>query len=136
MSVFVDDMQAPFGRMVMCHMIADTRAELLEMADQIGVARKWIQQRGRAGEHFDICKKMRAKAVMKGAVEITMLELAEKTFGRRSEDGRGRYLLEAPRRVHERRTPPGARQALGHDGDGGAGPPEAGIPGRGQEHAP
>lgn len=92
MSVYVDDMEAPFGRMVMCHMIADTRAELLEMADQIGVARKWIQHRGQAGEHFDICKAMRAKAVRLGAKEVTMLELAEKTFGRRGEDGRGRYL--------------------------------------------
>ena len=44
MSVYVDDMEAGFGRMVMCHMWADTLDELLEMADAIGVQRKWLQR--------------------------------------------------------------------------------------------
>jgi len=39
-TVYVDDMRAPFGRLVMCHMIADTDGELLEMADRIGVQRR------------------------------------------------------------------------------------------------
>ena len=43
MAVYVDNMQAQFGRMKMCHMIADSTEELLAMADRIGVARKWIQ---------------------------------------------------------------------------------------------
>lgn len=56
MSVYVDDMRAPFGRMVMSHMIADTHEELLEMADRVGVALKWIQHPGKLRrEHFDIC---------------------------------------------------------------------------------
>ena len=66
MSVYVDDMRAPFGRMILCHMIADTDAELHAMADQIGVARRWHQ-----GDHYDISLSMRAKAVGFGAVEIT-----------------------------------------------------------------
>jgi hypothetical protein len=41
--VYVDDMRAKYGRMVMCHLIADTDAELHAMAKAIGVARRWHQ---------------------------------------------------------------------------------------------
>ena len=70
--VIVDDMKAPFGRMVMCHMLADTTEELLEMADRIGIDRKWIQRPGQLGEHFDICQSKRALAITNGAQEVTM----------------------------------------------------------------
>jgi hypothetical protein len=83
-TVYVDDMEAPFGRMKMCHMIADTHKELVEMADSIGVARKWIQQKGTAQEHFDIAMSKRALAVQNGAVEITLVELAQMTYARRA----------------------------------------------------
>lgn len=70
--VIVDDMKAQFGRMVMCHMLADTTEELLEMADKIGVDRKWLQRPGQLGEHFDICKSKRELAIAAGAKEVTM----------------------------------------------------------------
>lgn len=78
MSVYVDDMRAPFGNMVMCHMWADSDAELLAMADRIGVQRKWIQghptlsfgkHRNARWVHFDIALSKRALAVRHGAVE-------------------------------------------------------------------
>ena len=65
-------------------MIADTTDELLAMADQIGLKRKWLQKPGTADEHFDIGMGLRAKAVAAGAVEISMRELAMKCQARRS----------------------------------------------------
>ena len=72
---YVDDMRAPFGRLVMCHMIADSTEELQAMADRIGVARRWIQKAGTWAEHYDICLSKRSLAVEHGAVEITSKEL-------------------------------------------------------------
>lgn len=71
MTVYVGSMQAKFGRMTMCHMIADTTAELTAMADAIGVQRKWIQYPGTPKEHFDIALSKRTLAVVNGAIEIT-----------------------------------------------------------------
>lgn len=67
MAVYVDDMKAPYGRMIMCHMIADHEDELHAMAARIGVARKWYQ-----GDHYDIALSKRARAIFEGAVPITM----------------------------------------------------------------
>lgn len=75
MSVYVDDMRAHFGRMIMCHMLADRTEELLAMADTIGVARRWIQYPGTDREHFDVCLAKRAEAVRRGAIEVRMREL-------------------------------------------------------------
>jgi len=71
MTVYVDDMKVSFGRMIMCHMVADTTAELFAMVDKIGVARKWIQHPGTSQEHFDIALSKRALAVQHGVIEIT-----------------------------------------------------------------
>ena len=75
MTVYVDDMRAKFGRMVMCHMVADTLDELHAMADKIGVARRWYQgpPHGR-WPHYDIALSKRALAVAAGAREITWRE--------------------------------------------------------------
>ena len=78
--VYVDGMKAAFGRMIMCHMIADSHDELLAMADKIGVARKWIQKAGTPREHFDICLTKRRMAVKQGAQEIGRLELGRRLF--------------------------------------------------------
>lgn len=83
MSVYVDDMAAKVGRMKMCHMIADTSAELLAMADVLGIDRKWIQYPFTYKEHFDICLSKRATAVKAGAVQVSMKELARILMKRR-----------------------------------------------------
>lgn len=76
MAVYVDDMKARFGRMIMCHMIADTTEELLTMARKIGVQIKWLQKSGTAQEHFDICMSMRDKAIANGAISISWRQTA------------------------------------------------------------
>jgi hypothetical protein len=68
--VYVDNMRAPYRGMIMCHMGADTIEELHEMAQKIGLARRWFQ-----GDHYDICKAKRAIAVAFGAKQITAREL-------------------------------------------------------------
>ncbi|WP_417357419.1 DUF4031 domain-containing protein [Gallaecimonas pentaromativorans] len=73
-AVYVDNMQAPFRGMVMCHMLADTEAELHAMAEKIGMQRRWHQHPGTHKSHYDINQDMRALAVAHGAVEITLKE--------------------------------------------------------------
>lgn len=69
MTVYVDDVRHRFGRMIMCHMWADTEAELLEMADRIGVQRKWIQRPPKASWlHFDVSVGKKTAAIAAGAV--------------------------------------------------------------------
>jgi hypothetical protein len=89
MAVYVDDMYktpiGKFGRMKMSHMIADTRKELLNMAQKIGVNTKWVQSFDTPREHFDICLSKRMKAIKFGAIEITYRALAEKTRTRKYE---------------------------------------------------
>ncbi len=76
MPVYVDDMNAKYGRMTMCHMLADTDDELHEMAGKIGVARKWHQCSGTPKSHYDICLAKKKLAVEFGAIEITWREAA------------------------------------------------------------
>lgn len=85
MPVYVDDMKARFGRMTMCHMIADSTTELLAMARIIGVNAKWIQDQGSYREHFDVCMSKRKLAVAAGAKEITRVELVRKLKQRSSQ---------------------------------------------------
>lgn len=69
MSVYVDNASNRYGRMLMCHMWADTLDELLAMADAIGVQRKWLQQPPKASwVHFDIAQSKRALAIANGAI--------------------------------------------------------------------
>ena len=75
MTVYVDDMRAPVGRLIMCHMIADTSEELHAMARTIGVDPRWIQRESTHREHYDISLTKRALAVKAGAQEVTMREV-------------------------------------------------------------
>ena len=78
MTVYVDDMRAPYGRMIMCHMISDTEDELHTMAQWIGVARRWHQ-----GNHYDICLIKRDMALRRGAVPVTKRQAAAMVYNAR-----------------------------------------------------
>ena len=78
MTVYVDDMRAPLGRLIMCHMIADTDAELHEMVRLIGVSRTHHQ-----GDHYDVCLGKKRLALAYGAVQITMRQCASMRLRRR-----------------------------------------------------
>lgn len=68
MAVYVDQEQNQFRRMVMCHMFADTIAELHAMADAIGMRREWFQPL--SFPHYDVAKGRRAVALRLGATEV------------------------------------------------------------------
>ncbi len=78
--IYIDNFNARFVNMIMCHMVADTTEELLAMCDKIGVQKKWIQDAGTNREHFDICLSKKAKAIKQfGAIEVGFRELASMT---------------------------------------------------------
>lgn len=77
MTVYVDDKNARFRRMVMVHMLADSDDELHRMADTIGVSRRWWQSPEKtSGSHYDICLSKKALALRAGAVPITAKQAA------------------------------------------------------------
>lgn len=76
MSVYVDKPVAQFGRMVMCHMLADSLDELHEMADKIDLPRKYFQKDVKT-PHYDLCKSKRKLAVLHGAIEVSRRELGQ-----------------------------------------------------------
>ncbi len=65
MTVYVDKPIWRYRNMLMCHMTATTLEELHEMADIIGIQRKWFQDK--RTPHYDICKSKRELAIKHGA---------------------------------------------------------------------
>lgn len=88
MAVYVDKARNPYGRMIMCHMVADSICELLEMADTIGLARRHFQPVSHP--HFDVSLAYKKKALTLGAVEVGRRELVTHMRQYR------RYLSETP----------------------------------------
>lgn len=77
MPVYVDDAQIPYGRMKMCHVLADTHDELMAMMKTIGIAAKHIEAEGEVNEHFNISQAYRTKAIKAGAIEVSSRELVK-----------------------------------------------------------
>jgi hypothetical protein len=68
-TVYVDNVRHRFGRMIMCHLWADTVDELHAFAANLGLQRSWFQCPPKASwEHYDISLGVKAKAIVLGAV--------------------------------------------------------------------
>jgi predicted transglutaminase-like protease len=76
MAVYVDSMNAKFGRMIMCHMVSDSLEELHAMAEKIGMKREWFQDKG-SMPHYDVSRSRKALAIKYGAIEIDREKLVE-----------------------------------------------------------
>ena len=75
MSVYVDKPIHRYGRMIMCHMMADTLEELHTMADTIGIDRKHFQPK--SSPHYDVCKSKRELALKSGALKADKKKIVE-----------------------------------------------------------
>lgn len=70
MSVYVDRCRNSLGRMLMCHMIADSLDELHAMAAKLGLKREWFQASPPASfPHYDVAQGKRATALYHGAID-------------------------------------------------------------------
>lgn len=72
--VYVDDYLAPYGRMKLSHMMADTDEELEAMARKLGLKRRW-KQSPRRHPHYDVCMAKRRQAIKLGVVAVNCREL-------------------------------------------------------------
>jgi hypothetical protein len=68
--VYIGKRQYRLGRMLMSHMVADTLNELHDMADKLGIARRYFQDK-KGRPHYDICKSSKSKAITLGAKEVS-----------------------------------------------------------------
>lgn len=72
--VYVDDYLAPYGRMKLSHMMADSDEELEEMARKLGLEQRWKQSPHRH-PHYDVCMAKRRKAIKLGVKAVSCREL-------------------------------------------------------------
>ncbi len=95
MAVYVDQIvnygesvKRRLGSARWCHMTADTKDELHEMADLIGLRRSWFQPGdGVATWHYDITPNKRAAAIRHGAVEVDVRQMGSIISSRRKSKG-------------------------------------------------
>ena len=89
--LYVDKGRYPLGRMIMCHMLADTAEELESARCALGLPEGCTQYPGTWKEHLDVSQAKRALALRKlEAREINSRELVTILRQRRQLDNQGR----------------------------------------------
>jgi hypothetical protein len=90
MTVYVDTLrsypEAGLRFTEFCHLLADTRDELHEMADELGLQRRFFQDHPWRW-HYDVPAHVRADAIRLGAHEVTVHEVGALLRARRSSVG-------------------------------------------------
>lgn len=74
MAIYVDDADIEFRGTPRCHMTGDSKAELHEFAQSIGVKRCWYHK-GDTHPHYDVTHEQKAAAIRCGALEVSQREL-------------------------------------------------------------
>lgn len=77
MTVYVDSERNLYRHMLMSHMVADTLDELHDMAQRIGLQRRWFQTSNNGTPHYDVCQSKRALAIKLGAKEIDRRQMVQ-----------------------------------------------------------
>lgn len=69
MSVYVDSTRNRLGRMIMCHMWADTERELFDMAEKLEMRASWVQRPPKVRwVHYDLSLGRKQQALALGAI--------------------------------------------------------------------
>lgn len=80
MPIYVDDPLHSFRGMIMCHMVSPDIEALHEMADLIGMSRRWFQDPRTMPRvsvpHYDIPQDLRLLAITAGAIEVNKYQMS------------------------------------------------------------
>ena len=92
MTIYVDDLNQPYRHMKMSHMFChpvSSVEELHQMADALGLNRKWFQDKKAEFPHYDVSFGYKMKAIKLGAVAITTRETVKIVQDRRVNENQG-----------------------------------------------
>lgn len=82
MTLYVDDSRQVLNQIRVSYLVADTEAQLHDMADRLEVARGWFRPDGaeiQAGPHYRIPDSHREQAIKLGVVPVTLKHLGAMT---------------------------------------------------------
>ena len=73
--IYIDRAINPWRGKKWCHLVADSLPELHDFAIKMGLKRSWFQDH-KIQPHYDVCEKLRLKAIDLGAKELSTQDMA------------------------------------------------------------